>query len=91
MKLLKRIAIGTVLAIVLVYAGDYVSLRSRLPKSLETVTIEPYYAVPQRNGKSEEYMMLDPYNDTCVDSMLPHMGHAPCWYLKKHINKRIDL
>ena len=77
-------------ALLLFYIGDYVSLRSRLPKALETVTVQPFYAVKQKSGKTE-FMMLDPEDDPCVDSILPHMGNPPCWYLKKHTQKEIDM
>lgn len=90
MKLVKRILLGIVAAMVLVYAGDYVSLRARLPKSVSTVEVQPYYAVPQRNGKTE-IIMLDPEDDRCVESMFPHLGDPPCWYLRGHTQKRIDM
>ena len=90
MKLLKRILLAIVAAIVLTYAGDYISLRFRLPNSLTTIEVQPYYAVPQRSGKTE-MMLLDPEDDPCVQSLFPHMGNPPCWYLRRHTDKRIDM
>ena len=86
----KRVLLGVVAAVALLYAGDYAVLRARLPQSLSTVTVEPYYAVPQKNGKTE-FIMLDPQDQTCTQSIFPHMGHAPCWYLRKHVQQRIDM
>lgn len=90
---MRRIKQGLLLAaaaVALVYAGDYVALRARLPRSLSTVTVEPYYAVPQKNGKTE-FMMLDPEDRTCAQSLFPHMGYPPCWYLRQHTQQRIDM
>lgn len=90
MKRMKRILFGIAAALVLIYAGDYLWLRARLPKSVATVEVQPYYAVPQRNGKVE-IILLDPEDDACVESLFPHLGDAPCWYLRKHTQKRIDM
>ena len=90
MKRMKRILFGIAAALVLIYAGDYLWLRARLPKSVATVEVQPYYAVPQRNGKVE-IILLDPEDDACVESLFPHRGDAPCWYLRKHTQKRIDM
>lgn len=76
-----------VLAVVAILMLDYGAAKV---KPLQTVTIQPYYAVPQKNGK-EEIMMLDSQDETCVQSMLPHIGHSPCWYLKRHTQKRIQM
>lgn len=86
----RRILLGIAAVLVLVYTGDYAILRSRGAAGMQTVTVQPYYAVPQRNGKIE-IMMLDPQDQTCVRSLLPHMGHDPCWYLRRHTQKRIDM
>jgi hypothetical protein len=90
MTLLKRIILAIIAALALLYAGDDIALRVRLPKSLTSVTVQPYYAVPQRSGKTE-IMMLDPQDQACVQSLFPHMGHPPCWYLKRHTDQRIDM
>lgn len=90
MRRIKRILLLLAAALALFYAGDYVVLRTRLPRSLSTVTVEPYYAVPQKDGKTE-FMMLDPEDRTCTQSLFPHMGYPPCWYLRKHTQQRIDM
>lgn len=90
MRLIQRILLAVAAAMALVYAGDYLWLRARMPKSVATVEVQPYYAVPQRNGKTE-IIMLDPEDDVCVESLFPHLGDAPCWYLRKHTQKRIDM
>ncbi|HEV2444847.1 MAG TPA: hypothetical protein VGS58_02955, partial [Candidatus Sulfopaludibacter sp.] len=72
------------------YAGDDFWLRARGPKGISTVTVQPYYAVPLRNGKTE-IMLLDPEDQQCVQSIFPHKGYDTCWYLKGHTQKRIQM
>ena len=77
----------------LLYAIDFLLLRYKVATNgaaFDTVTVKPYVAVP-RKDKKEEYMFDDPEQDTCVNSLFPHLGDSPCWYLKKHKQKRIDL
>jgi hypothetical protein len=57
---------------------------------LGSVKVQPYYAVPQKDGKTE-FILLDPEVDTCVQSLLPHLGQPPCWQLNKKKQKRIDM
>ena len=73
----------------LLYAGDYAVVRYRIPRSrnpLGTVEVQPYYAVPLKDGKTE-FMFLTPENQVCVRSLFPHLGHNPCWYVRRHRNK----
>jgi hypothetical protein len=93
MKYIRRgvLILGAVLA--LVYAGDYAALRFPIPKSRSAyseVTVRPYYDVGLKSGKSDLYF-LDPVQQTCANSLFPHMGFAPCWYLKRHTHPRIKM
>lgn len=90
MRRIKQTLLLLAAALAALYAGDYMVLRARLPQSLSKVTVEPYYAVPQKDGKTE-FMMLDPEDRTCAQSLFPHMGYSPCWYLRKHTQQRIDM
>jgi hypothetical protein len=54
------------------------------------VTIQPYYAIHQKNGKTE-FDYAQPQIQVCVQSLFPHFGYAPCWYVKRHTDKRIDI
>ena len=94
---MKDVALRVVGVIVLfslvTYAGDYLSIRYRIPKGRDqfaTVTVQPYYAIHQKNGKTE-YDFAPPENQTCVRSLFPHFGYSPCWYVKRHTEKRIDI
>jgi hypothetical protein len=92
MKYVKRILAALVVILVLVYAGDDLSVRIPIPKSRNpfgTVLIKSYYAIPQKNRKTEFYL-ADPVTKTCVHSLFPHFGYSPCWYLEKKKLQRID-
>ena len=87
MRLVKRILLATVLVLAVFYGTDYLVAR-RQP--LGSVTVQAYYAVPQKDGKTE-MILLDPEVDSCVNSLLPHLGQKPCWYLNRRKQKRIDM
>lgn len=82
-----------VLLFALIYAGDYLSLRYRIWKNrqpFEVVKIQPYYAIHEKNGKTE-YDFAPPENETCVHSLFPHSGYNPCWYVNRHTERRIEI
>ncbi len=83
----------SVLSIAVIYAADYLVLRYRVAVNRQpfgTVTVQPYYAVPQKDHKTE-FLFDDPEDETCVHSLFPHLGDSPCWYLSRNKEKRIDL
>ena len=86
----KRIVGSVLLALAVLYAADYLWARARGAKALATVQVQPYYAVPLKDGKTE-YMMLDPEARTCVKSIAPHLGYTPCWYLEGHKQQRTNM
>jgi hypothetical protein len=72
------------------YAGDYASVRFRIPRSKEpfgTVTVYHYLAIQEKNNR-QEFVFQGTEQQTCVHSALPHMGFAPCWYAEKHTEQR---
>jgi hypothetical protein len=76
-----------------IYLGDYAVLRYRAAKNLGafgSVTIYRYYAIQKKANKTE-YVFKGSDDQTCVNSMLPHMGHTPCWYLQRHTEQRTDI
>ena len=83
---MKRILVAAVLGVCVLYGGDYLAAR----RPLGTVRVEPYYAIPQKDGKTE-FDFLEPQNQACVQSLLPHLGYKPCWYVDGHKRKRIDM
>ena len=87
---LKRIVAIVALLLAAIYAGDYMAARLRGANALGTVQVQPYYAVPLKDGKTE-FMLLDPETQTCVKSLLPHFGYGPCWYLDGRKQQRINM
>ena len=91
-------AAGRALAVVVLATGamyilDYAVLRYRIATNktpFDSVTVRPYYAVPQKN-RSTEFLMGDPQAQTCVNSIFPHLGDSPCWYLTRHKDQRINM
>ena len=82
------------LVIVLVLLGiafslDYVTLR-KSQNALGSVNIRRYYAVTLKNKKTD-FSSADPETQMCVNSLFPHLGYYPCWYLRRHDVKEIDI
>jgi hypothetical protein len=94
MKRILPIIVAALLALsALIYTGDYISLRFRIPNHREqfgTVTVHSYYAIEKKANKIEfDYAGTE--NDPCVHSIFPHFGCSPCWYLSRHTEKRINI
>ena len=96
-RMLKRIAIfsllGVASALLLAYAGDFAVFRYRVAANRNaygSVTVNHYTAVLLKNGKTT--MTFDPPTPwTCVNSLFPHEGSLPCWYLSRHPDQRTDI
>jgi hypothetical protein len=79
--------------LLLLYLGDYLLVGYRIAKTRDAfgfVKIQPYYAVRQKNGKDELYF-LPPETQACVQSLFPHFGHSPCWYVNRKKVERIAI
>ena len=68
---------------------DYIQLRLS-PQPTGAVTVKRYYAVGLKSGKTEMYY-AEPETETCVNAVFPHLGHPPCWYLRRHDVKEINI
>jgi hypothetical protein len=94
MKKIVAIGMATVIAAaILVYAGDYGFWRYKVATghgAYGTVTIRIYYAIGEKNGKTE-YDFQPPQQETCVNSLFPHAGYSPCWYERRHTEKAIRI
>ena len=93
---MKRIiliaAFGVLVAFALVYVCDYVSLRYRIPDNrvqFGSVIVQRSYVIPMKSGKTE-YAFDPPAPQECVNSMFPHFGDLPCWYLNRHKRQQIN-
>lgn len=82
-----------VLALVLLYAGDDISARFRLPNGRQTlgsVDVQVMWAIKQKNGRID-YELGDRETRPCLYSLFPHLGYTPCWYLTRHKNQVIEV
>ena len=76
----------------ILYAGDFLWFEYRMQKAksndpLETVSF--YYATAMKNGKVEVFYD-QPQTQTCVRSIFPHNGYAPCWRFNRSGIQRIS-
>ncbi len=88
-RLLLRVLLALCLTAALIFVIDAAVLRYRVSanrNAFGTVTVHPYYAFP-RKDKKNELIFEDPRDETCVNSLLPHMGDSPCWYLRSHSDR----
>ena len=88
-----RVIGAIVLSMLFAYAADYLWVRYRVSKHLDpfaSVTIQSYYAIHQKNGRTE-YDFAPPESQLCVRSLFPHLGYSPCWYVTRHTERRIDI
>ena len=88
-RLLKRIVIAAAALLIFWYVCDYLSLKLRR-EPLSNIQISKLYAVPQKDGKTS-YEPGDQETQTCVNSMFPHLGYSPCWYVKRHKTQQVNL
>lgn len=90
---MKRAIAVAALALSILYACDYFSVRFRIPAGREplgTVQIRRYYAIPLKNGKTE-FTSAGSETQACVHSLFPHLGRNPCWYLNRNKRKTIKM
>jgi len=89
-RLIRKCILILLASAVFLYSADWLILQAKGANGAGTVEVHPYYAVPQKNGKTE-FILSDPENVPCVHSMFPHRGQQPCWYLSGKQQKRIDM
>ncbi len=90
---IRNTLLGALILLAAAYLVDYAVLRFRLASNRSataTVTVRPVYSVPQKN-RSTEFLLGDPQDETCVNSLFPHMGDSPCWYLRRHKEQQINM
>lgn len=93
--ILRWVLIAIAFAVIGTYLADYVSLRVRMghrtsTNPIEVLNIQPTYAVARKDGRAE-FDFGDTERETCVHTLFPHMGYAPCWYVKRTTQKPIPI
>lgn len=94
-QILKWTGAALLLCLALLWAGDYVSVRRRMAHKtaadpVETINVRPVYAIARKDGK-DEFDVGDPEIQSCVHALFPHLGYNPCWYVKREVQKPIQI
>jgi hypothetical protein len=72
-----------IIAVILAaYLGDYMVARVR-GNAIGSVEVQQYSAIPLKNGQTE-YASAGSKQAACVQSLFPHFGDRPCWYVRRH-------
>jgi hypothetical protein len=89
---MRRKLILLVMALGILYLGDCLSLRLRIPARdiFGSVTVHTYYSVKLKSGKTE-YDYAGDHNVTCANSLFPQFGTRPCWYARRHTDEQITI
>jgi hypothetical protein len=77
----------------LTFAVDFGLFRLRVASNRNpygSAVVTHYYAVPQKNGKTQ-FIFDPPAPETCVNSLYPHAGMQPCWYLRRHPEQHTNI
>lgn len=76
----------------LAYAIDFALFRIRVARgdAYGSVVVSHYYAVLQKNGKTQ-FIFDPPAAEDCVNTLYPHGGMPPCWYLRRHPEQRTEI
>jgi hypothetical protein len=86
---MKRILLAVVALAALIYAGDDVIARIRHRPGAD-VKITRFLAIAQKFNKVE-YDLTDPITEHCIQALLPHFGQQPCWYLRRHTVRFVNV
>ncbi len=93
MKIAARALLAIIVLLAIAYVCDYALLRYRIARNRDafgTVTVQKFYAIREKTGKTE-FGTGDPEDVTCANSLFPHSGYTPCWYLRRHPEQQIDI
>ncbi|HEY6352821.1 MAG TPA: hypothetical protein VI636_25785 [Candidatus Angelobacter sp.] len=93
----KRALLAVLVLLFLVYGVDYLQLRYRIWRNKRpygTVTVQLLYAISKKAPEGSdrtEYASGNAQDETCVNSLFPHFGYTPCWYLGRHTERRVNI
>jgi hypothetical protein len=83
----RRVLLSLAVFVIAVYLADYLAARSN-PR--DSVLVQPYYAVHRKDKRMSFDFDVPVESQSCVQSLAPHLGCPPCWYLKRHTTRRIE-
>lgn len=93
MRVLLEQAVMT-LAVILaaLYGGDWLVYHYRAAHgtAFDSVKVNQFMAVPLKNGKNE-YDYTGSEQVECVRALFPWAGDDPCWWVRRHAEKRVKI
>jgi hypothetical protein len=91
MRTFRKITLWGCLVLVsltaLVYLVDDLWARFR-KRPVEQIKVDRIYAAVNHYNQVE-YSVGPSSMEMCVDALMPHFGHTPCWYLRRHTFQQI--
>jgi hypothetical protein len=92
LKAIERVLLGATAAALLLYFGDWASLRYHIPSrdTFDVVKVDTYFTVPRKDGRDEYYPGSE-QDQKCVRSIFPHFGYDPCWLVRRQKEKHVSL
>lgn len=88
-RLIVKSLIVIAIAAILVYAADGLFLHYRGTPH-EDLRVDSMYAMKNR-WNEVEYSVGSTGSQRCIESMFPHSGFTPCWYLTRHAMRYIRI
>ncbi len=82
---LAQLLAGIIVALGVLYAGDWVMLRVRISHgtAYSVVQVNEFLATPLKGNKME-YDLIGTVPQTCSRSIFPQKGNPACWWLQRH-------
>lgn len=87
LRVARQLCLALLSMAVLIYVGDDLWARFR-GQPVEHIRVGRYYAAVN-HWNEVEYSVGTPVVETCVDALMPHFGHTPCWYLRRHTIQQV--
>jgi len=89
---LWRLLLWTVGIFCLIYVVDFAQIHYRMANgssAFGAVTIDRYSVIHEKNNRME-FNFIGSEPQSCLHSLFPHAGFAPCWYARRHTEQSID-
>jgi hypothetical protein len=85
-----RLILAIVAVPAVIYGLDALSVVAGVPARprYSTFTINRFYRVNEKFNKFSLNPM-PPVDERCVNSLFPHFGSNPCWYVSRHTMQSI--
>lgn len=96
-KFAKRVLLPLLVLLCLAFIADFLQLRFRIwgnHQPYGTVTVQIMYSIAEkapRGAQKNEYVSGGTQDQSCVNALFPQMGLSPCWYLRHHAQRQVNM